>query len=97
MALLGRFHGGPTFIASHPYGTVTHLESELQGALRPAYSIERELGGGGMSRVFVATEIALVRQASPHLLSSARAIRSARRAEQGDGVLRPVRRTMEER
>jgi eukaryotic-like serine/threonine-protein kinase len=47
---------------SHLYGTVTHLESQLQGALRPAYRIERELGGGGMSRVFVATEVALGRQ-----------------------------------
>jgi eukaryotic-like serine/threonine-protein kinase len=33
----------------------------LQTALVSAYRIERELGGGGMSRVFVATERALER------------------------------------
>src|SRR5215216_5175567 len=40
---------------------MTDLASELQSALE-AYTIERELGGGGMSRVFVATETALGRQ-----------------------------------
>jgi serine/threonine-protein kinase len=34
----------------------------LQAALASSYRIERELGGGGMSRVFVATEIALDRK-----------------------------------
>lgn len=34
----------------------------LQAALGPAYQLERELGGGGMSRVFVATESALGRR-----------------------------------
>jgi len=38
------------------------LTARLQAALGDAYRIERELGGGGMSRVFVATEIALDRQ-----------------------------------
>ncbi len=37
------------------------LRDELQGALGGAYTLERELGGGGMSRVFVATETALGR------------------------------------
>jgi len=35
--------------------------ARLQAALGDAYRIERELGGGGMSRVFVATEAALDR------------------------------------
>ena len=34
----------------------------LQSALGSAYQIERELGGGGMSRIFVATETALGRR-----------------------------------
>ena len=37
------------------------LRQHLQAALSPTYSLERELGGGGMSRVFVATEVALGR------------------------------------
>ena len=37
------------------------LKDVLQAALGGAYTIERELGGGGMSRVFVATEKALGR------------------------------------
>src|SRR4051812_42032002 len=38
------------------------LSERLQTALAASYRIERELGGGGMSRVFVATEIALGRR-----------------------------------
>jgi tRNA A-37 threonylcarbamoyl transferase component Bud32/tetratricopeptide (TPR) repeat protein len=38
------------------------LREALQAALGPAYTIERELGGGGMSRVFVALETAFGRQ-----------------------------------
>ena len=37
------------------------MREQLQSALHPAYAIERELGGGGMSRVFAATETALGR------------------------------------
>lgn len=37
------------------------LREDLQRALGDAYTIERELGGGGMSRVFLAREIALDR------------------------------------
>ncbi len=40
----------------------TPLEDDLQRALGAAYHIERELGGGGMSRVFVAEERALGRK-----------------------------------
>src|SRR2546427_5063569 len=38
------------------------LRERLQTALGDAYRIERELGGGGMSRVFLAQETALKRQ-----------------------------------
>ena len=37
------------------------VKERLQAALVSSYRIERELGGGGMSRVFVATELALDR------------------------------------
>ena len=40
----------------------TALQDSLQTALTSAYTIERELGGGGMSRVFVAEERALARR-----------------------------------
>jgi len=38
------------------------LRDRLQASLGAAYTLERELGGGGMSRVWVATETALGRQ-----------------------------------
>src|SRR4029078_2149843 len=37
------------------------LRDELQSALGSTYTLDRELGGGGMSRVFTATETALGR------------------------------------
>ena len=40
---------------------MTELRDQLQSTLSGAYTIERELGGGGMSRVFVAEELALGR------------------------------------
>ena len=40
----------------------TPLRDDLQRALGAAYRLERELGGGGMSRVFVAEEVALGRR-----------------------------------
>src|SRR6185437_1584999 len=39
----------------------TDLRGRLQVALGTAYTIERELGGGGMSRVFLAREVAFDR------------------------------------
>ncbi len=39
-----------------------NLREELQKTLGDAYTLEQELGGGGMSRVFVATETALGRR-----------------------------------
>ncbi|MFL5517469.1 MAG: serine/threonine-protein kinase, partial [Gemmatimonadales bacterium] len=41
---------------------VTDLRNQLQQSLGEAYRLERELGGGGMSRVFLAQETALGRQ-----------------------------------
>src|SRR4051812_26340106 len=41
---------------------MTDLLGQLQASLGTAYTLERELGGGGMSRVFVATETALGRR-----------------------------------
>jgi eukaryotic-like serine/threonine-protein kinase len=38
------------------------MRDQLQAALGAAYTIERELGGGGMSRGFVAVEHALGRR-----------------------------------
>src|SRR5665213_1428252 len=38
------------------------LRDQLESVLGGTYSIERELGGGGMSRVFAATETALGRR-----------------------------------
>ena len=39
-----------------------NLRDQLDSALGGTYTIERELGGGGMSRVFSATETALGRK-----------------------------------
>jgi TolB-like protein/Tfp pilus assembly protein PilF len=43
--------------------------SELQATLGDAYTLERELGGGGMSRVWLATETALGRQVVVKVIS----------------------------
>ena len=45
-----------------PQAEVPNLLDQLQSALGSAYRLERELGGGGMSRIFVATETALRRR-----------------------------------
>ena len=59
------------------------LLPSLQAALAGQYVIERELGGGGMSRVFVATETALgrtvaIKVLSPELFQGVSAERFAR-------------------
>jgi len=41
---------------------VSDLETRLQAALGTGYRLERELGGGGMSRVFVAEDVELGRK-----------------------------------
>src|SRR5690606_23924377 len=45
------------------------LRQRLQASLGSAYTLERELGGGGMSRVFVADETALARKVVVKVLS----------------------------
>ncbi len=45
------------------------LRTQLQNHLGEAFRIERELGGGGMSRVFMATEVRLNRQVAIKVLS----------------------------
>jgi serine/threonine protein kinase/tetratricopeptide (TPR) repeat protein len=47
----------------------TDLRAQLQSALGTAYTIERELGGGGMSRVFLAEEMRLGRRVVVKVLS----------------------------
>lgn len=44
------------------------LRAQLQQALGDAYSLERELSGGGMSPVYLATDKALGRQVVVKLL-----------------------------
>lgn len=41
---------------------MAELSERLQAALGTAYRLEKELGGGGMSRVFVAEETRLARR-----------------------------------
>ena len=41
---------------------MSDLTAQLQQALAPGYTLERELTGGGMSRVFVAADVALGRK-----------------------------------
>jgi len=48
---------------------MTDLRSQLQSALGSAYTIERELGGGGMSRTYLATETALSRRVVVKILA----------------------------
>jgi serine/threonine-protein kinase len=45
------------------------LRDQLQSTLGSAYTLQRELGGGGMSRVFVADETRLKRQVVVKVLS----------------------------
>src|SRR5499433_1245988 len=48
---------------------MSELRDDLQSALGTSYTLERELGGGGMSRVFLAEETALGRKVVVKLLS----------------------------
>ncbi len=62
---------------------MTDLRAQLQATLGDGYTLERELGGGGMSRVFVARENALGREVvvkvvAPELSASVSAERFTR-------------------
>jgi len=48
---------------------VTQLRDQLQATLSGSYTLERELGGGGMSRVFLAEELRLRRKVVIKVLS----------------------------
>ena len=48
---------------------MTDLRDHLQATLGSAYTLERELGGGGMSRVFLADEARLRRKVVVKVLS----------------------------
>src|SRR5215471_17656650 len=48
---------------------MTDIRSDLQSSLGDSYKLERELGGGGMSRVFLAEETALGRRVVVKVLS----------------------------
>lgn len=76
---------------------MSDLASRLTAALADRYRLERELGGGGMSRVWVATEIALDRQVVVKVIASelteglsaerfAREVRLAARLQQANIV-----------
>src|SRR4051794_39800397 len=70
------------------------LRDELQTSLGDAYTIERELGGGGMSRVFVAEERALgrsviVKLLPPELASSISVERFRREIQFAAGLQHP--------
>ncbi len=63
--------------------SMTDLRAALQASLGESYTLERELGGGGMSRVFVAQETALgrtvvVKVIAPELAEGVSAERFAR-------------------
>jgi serine/threonine-protein kinase len=62
---------------------MSDVRHQLQATLGSAYTIERELGGGGMSRVFVAIDVALnrpvvVKVLAPELAQELSAERFAR-------------------
>src|SRR5678816_101080 len=48
---------------------MSDLRDQLQQTLGSSYLLERELGGGGMSRVFLATEVRFRRQVVIKVLS----------------------------
>ncbi|HEY8794300.1 MAG TPA: serine/threonine-protein kinase [Gemmatimonadaceae bacterium] len=70
------------------------LPARLQAALGDAYLLERELGGGGMSRLFVATERSLNRQVvikvlPPELASEVSGARFKKEIEVAAQMLHP--------
>ena len=70
------------------------LRDQLQDALGASYTITRELGGGGMSRVFVAREESLrrnvvVKVLPPDLLAGVNAERFDREIELAAGLQHP--------
>ncbi len=56
-------------MAANPTSAGSDLRDQLTTTLGAAYTLERELGGGGMSRVFLATETRLKRKVVVKVLS----------------------------
>src|SRR5213078_1451717 len=59
----------PPNTTAPPDVVTSALQNQLQQTLGDAYRLERELGGGGMSRVFVAEELRLARRVVAKVLS----------------------------
>src|SRR6185436_2616010 len=55
---------------AEPSRVTDALLETLEHSLRGSYRVEREIGGGGMSRVFVAEETALSRRVVVKVLSA---------------------------
>ena len=74
-----------------PFPVPASVRDPLQASLGAAYTLGRELGGGGMSRVFVAHEAALgrdvvVKVLSPELAEGLSAERFAREIRLAAGL-----------
>ena len=79
---------------AHHSAVTDDLRDRLQSSLGTSHTIERELGGGGMSRVFVARELALGRDVvikvlSPELAESLSAERFAREIRLASSLQEP--------
>jgi hypothetical protein len=73
-------------LASPPSPLTAHLATLIQDALGPDYRIEQELDGGGMSRLFVATDLrhsrrVVVKVLSPELVTDTSTARFKREIE----------------
>lgn len=82
----GVHHAASLALAPQPTEMSDDLRDRLQQTFAATYAIERELGGGGMSRVFLATETALKRRVvikvlSPELVSPVMTARFVREFE----------------
>src|SRR5690348_6442870 len=84
---VARGYAGVAFaVPSPPSRVPASLETVLQEALGPQYRLERELEAGGMSRLFLATDLRLKREVvvkvlPPDLVSDASAARFKREIE----------------
>ncbi|HET7040384.1 MAG TPA: serine/threonine-protein kinase, partial [Gemmatimonadales bacterium] len=73
---------------------MSNLEDRLQRALGATYRVERELPGGGMSRVFLATEVQLSRMVvvkvlPPEMAAAVQAERFAREVQVAASLQHP--------
>jgi len=76
----------PQAFASYPHYVTARLASLIQNAIGPDYRIEQELSGGGMSRLFLATDIrhdrrVVVKVLSPDLITEQSTARFRREIE----------------